>query len=421
MRGMWKAVRACALAVALVPGLWPSGAAALVTSVTVKPNSVPVPFNRPATVRITWLVSSSAPAGTFVYSNGGLLQAADPGATFSACSVLPIPPFTGDVATPFGVVSGRVDAPSDGSGLVRVRETLRIPVRWLVWARENGYRAFHYIRYFDDGGGQTACTAFRFHLAAGGAISAVEFGLSYIRMRFDDGRVARVVARGSSLGVRAEVRYRGHGLLRAVWEVADPASTRTGSPLYVPLQTVHRYLTGAGQTVLEGPRLPTGMTGLHLVRLRLIEPAIDAPNLFLRYFVRAAAAPPARLAGIALQAPAPGAGLRPDTRFAWAPVPEAAAYRIELYETPGGFGVSAAGTPPPGARPVTGMLLPGGEHRAALSALARKGLRGPAVYLWRVVAFDAAGRMVAASPYRRLVVPADGGAGAGAEPGAGGG
>ncbi len=387
-----------------------SPAHAIVTSVKVAPEEGIVPFNRPTTLRVVWTVETTLGAGTLLFSNGALVRAYDPAATASYCSTY----FTiggGDVSTPFALVARRVSASAGAGGVAKVRETIQVPASWLVWARKNGYRTLHYIRFFDDGT-QTNCYVLKITLAGGGGFSAREFGLSYVRMRFDDDSIARVVEQGAELRVRAEVRYRGHGLLRAVWEVADPARTRSGKVLYTPIATVHRYLTGTGRTVLEGPALPTTLTGLHLVRLRLIEPAIDAPRLFLRYFVRARTAPPAALASIALRAPEPGAALGPETRFAWAPVEGAAAYRLEVYEAPvPGFAGRAGGATEPeeGARLVAGLLLDGRERSAALSALAASRLRGPAVYLWRVIAFGRDGRLVAASPYRRLVVAADAG------------
>ncbi len=407
-----KSFARCLHALLLVAGLaLPGPARAIVVSATAAPGEVFVPFNRPATVRVVWTVTTNLGAGTLLFSNGALVRAYNPAATASYCSTY----FTiggGDVSTPFAPVARRVSASAGAGGVAKVRETIQVPASWLAWARKNGYRTLHYIRFFEDGGAQTACYVVKITLAAGGSFGGKGFGLSYVRMRFDDDSIARVVEQGAELRVRAEVRYRGHGLLRAVWEVADPARTRSGKVLYTPIATVHRYLTGTGRTVLEGPALPTTLTGLHLVRLRLIEPVIDAPRLFLRYFVRARTAPPAALASIALRAPEPGAALGPETRFAWAPVEGAAAYRLEVYEAPvPGFAGRAGGATKPeeGARPVAGLLLDGAERSAALSALAASRLRGPAVYLWRVIAFGRDGRPVAASPYRRLVVAADAG------------
>ncbi|HHQ42368.1 MAG TPA: hypothetical protein ENK20_08770 [Chromatiales bacterium] len=398
-----------ALALVSLAGGWQAAHASTIGGVTVEPRGGRFPFNRPSVVTVEWKVTTTLGAGTQVFSTGAVLGA------FASSGVplcTDVSPYT-HVPTPFSsLLGGYVSGVAGTGGTAVVRETIRIPAAWLVWARRNGYTRLDYIRYFDDGSGNKGCNVFKIFVTAGGSFGAADFGLSYVRLRFDDGSVARVVEQGTELRVRAEVRYRGHGLLRAVWEVADPARTRSGEVLYTPVATVHRYLTGTGRTVLEGPALPTTLTGLHLVRLRLIEPAIDAPKLFLRYFVRARAAPPRALAEITLGSPEPGAALGPDTRFAWAPVEGAAAYRLELYEAPApGFAGRAGGATEPeeGARPVAGLLLAAGERSAPLSALAASRLRGPAVYLWRVVAFGRDGRPVAASPYRRLVVAADAG------------
>ncbi len=404
-----------ALALVCLAGGWQAAHASTVGRVRVEPGDSRFPFNRPSMVTVRWKVTTTLGAGTQVFSTGAELGA-------FASSGLPLctdVSTLNQAATPFSsflsltsLLGGYLSGVAGAGGTAVVRETIRIPAAWLLWARRNGYTELHYVRYFDDGSGNKGCNVFRIVLAAGGSFGGKGFGLSYVRMRFDDGSVARVVEQGAELRVRAEVRYRGHGLLRAVWEVADPARTRSGKVLYTPIATVHRYLTGTGRAVLEGPVLPTTLTGLHLVRLRLIEPEIDAPKLFLRYFVRARAAPPRALAEIVLQSPEPGAALAPDTRFAWSPVEGAAAYRLELYEAPApGFAGRAGGAmaPEEGARPVAGLLLDGGERSAPLSALAASRLRGPAVYLWRVIAFGRDGRPVAASPYRRLVVAADAG------------
>jgi hypothetical protein len=52
--------------------------------------------------------------------------------------------------------------------------------------------------------------------------------------------------------------------------------------------------------------------------------------------------------------------------------------------------------------PLTGMVVPAERTRTVLSALTLGHLRAGESYLWRVLALDEQGRVVGASPLRRL-------------------
>ncbi len=366
-------------------------------------NSVPqtVDSTRNTVLRVRWQMTfqNNGGPGT-VYSNSGVAGLFDPNT--QTCQV-------------FQTVAGRVEkkvSTAQPPVTVTFDETVTVPAAAVVAARRQGLSYIDYCRRFLDDDGFNPGNILlvqRLYLQAGGL--GGELGLNYVRLRFDDGSVSTVVPRGGRLGIRALVRHNGRGLVRAVWEVADPASTR-GTPQYVVLGTVHRYLTGAGEEILTGPALPTHLPGLYLVRLRFLEPEVPASALVLRYFVQSTTATPQPLAPIAVSGPADGARLAPATRFRWAPVEGAGAYRIEFHRAKGGFG-ARPDRPADDSRPAAGLLVPGDAGEAAVSRLVRERLT-PGTWFWRVVAFDGKGRRVAAGPFRRIIVGparADGGGG----------
>ena len=276
---------------------------------------------------------------------------------------------------------------------VTLSETLSVPANVALAARQRGASSLLACRDFDDGSGSPVTVTATLGLQSGGLGGA--FGIGYVRMRFDDGALSRLVARGAGLSARAHVRYQGRGLLRARWEIATPGSTR-GEARFRPLGMVHRYLTGDGDARLESPPLPTGQAGLYLLRLRLLEPDIEAPDLVLRYFVQGAETAP-EVAALALRAPAAGARLAPDTAFAWQKVADASAYRLEFVrDAPDGQAPARAA-----------LLLEGTRSDTRLTPLVRRRL-SPGGWWWQVVALGAEGQVLARSPLRRLWVGRDG-------------
>ena len=75
-------------------------------------------------------------------------------------------------------------------------------------------------------------------------------------LSFDNGSSVRILPRNNAIHAQAELGYNGTGLLQAVWEVADPAST-SGTPVYRPLLQVREYLTLGDAKTLKSPPLPT--------------------------------------------------------------------------------------------------------------------------------------------------------------------
>ena len=121
------------------------------------------------------------------------------------------------------------------------------------------------------------------------------FGVSFLQLRFDDGKSYRVVPKGlPSLKAFADIKYEGTGLLRVQWLV-------DGTPLGA---FITRALNFAADTTVDSgalPGLPTVMPGMHEVSLRIFDPAVDFTIPMIRYFVSAdTSVRPQDLAGVRL-------------------------------------------------------------------------------------------------------------------------
>jgi hypothetical protein len=283
---------------------------------------------------------------------------------------------------------------------ITFNETLSLPPAIAMAARQLGANAICVRRTFgDDASVVTATATIGLPIQSGG-IGSATFSLNHIQLRFDDEALSRIVTRGASLQARARVRYQGRGLLRVAWEVADPTST-LGTPVYRILHTIHRQLTGNGEAILESPPLPTLQPGLHLLRLRVIQPDIGQHRLILRYYVQGQRLQ-SQVPELFLLSPESGQRLGPDTRFRWKPVANAVAYGIELTAAKSGFEAPADDLPDDDEQSTTGMLVPADQAEVSLSALVRNHLDERAWY-WRVVAYGEQGRILARSQWRRLL------------------
>jgi hypothetical protein len=173
------------------------------------------------------------------------------------------------------------------------------------------------------------------------------FEVLRFELNFDDGSTLRTIAPGAPLRAEATVSYSGTGELRAVWELADAGST-AGTPIFRPLRNVLRYLGASGRVRLQSPELPTAGSGLHLFRLRVVEPDTAFPLPTIRYFVMEEAGRGQAPQPLQLRGPGHLASLGDDTRFAWDLVEGASAYQIEIYAKPD---PKAAAQPRPPANP----------------------------------------------------------------------
>lgn len=111
-----------------------------------------------------------------------------------------------------------------------------------------------------------------------------EFAVSFIQLRFEDGKSYKVVPREfGALTAFAEIKFEGTGVLQAQWLVDG-----------IPFKTIFTNLSFAGNTIIDSgrvPGLPSLMPGLHEVTLRLMQPVAEFEVPVIRYFVTADAVP----------------------------------------------------------------------------------------------------------------------------------
>ncbi|MCX6560192.1 MAG: PKD domain-containing protein [Candidatus Aminicenantes bacterium] len=119
------------------------------------------------------------------------------------------------------------------------------------------------------------------------------FQIFFLQLRFEDGLSYKVVPRGfAGLTAFADIKYEGTGLFQAQWLVDG-----------MPFQTASQALPFAEATTLNSgriPALPTSMTGMHEVSLRILSPASTLTMPIIRYFVSAETGTPP-LRGLNLQ------------------------------------------------------------------------------------------------------------------------
>ncbi len=367
---------------------------------TAIPSSASVPIGQSSSVPFTWSTSQTSGTQTSVTSTSGTFRDSCGGNTT-----------LGTVSTTF---SKTATIPSGTQTLFN--ESVLVPADIIQRARNLGVTQVGYQRtftYSPSGAGDIACLTLNITSSA-----AANLGISGEILSFDNGSSVRILPRNNAIHAQAELGYNGTGLLQAVWEIAEPA-TSSGSPVYRPLLQVRDYLTLGDTKTLKSPALPTGTVGLYLVRLRVIDPIVPFTTPVIRYFVaegRVGKELPPDPVGVT--SPVPFALYAPDTLFAWESHKGARAYQLEVYRTDRNpatelpdLGVGDR-TPKPSdvaaalrQAPVTGMLVPGNQTATTLSANARQRLIPGRAYLWRVLAISEDGTVIGQSPMREMRTP----------------
>lgn len=394
-----------AVLIAILAWLSTGSAWGLVSIVSVTPPARNVALDRATTISLTWRVTRSNPVG------------AGAGATVSSPrgEFIVVVPNTGPVVLRTVPVTLSQTKPISGpSTEFTFLETVLVPLDVTRRAHELGFVNVFYRRTFSDGAG--AATASVDLRITSSAVTA--FGVSRLALYFDDRAPVRVVGRNETLHVFADISTTGTGLLRAVWESAEPPGT-AGEPVFRSLRTVQQYLTAGESRTLTGPELRTSSTGVYFVRLRITEPQPAFQSPVIRYFVGegtpGAGRPPAPLA---LVSPAPSALVVPELRFSWRAIRGAHAYQLEVFggtrdsvrelptlggapDKPGSEDVAQALKQPP----VTGMLVTGAQTNTGLSGMARRHLKSGRTYLWRVRAIGEDGSVIGESPMREIRTP----------------
>jgi len=104
------------------------------------------------------------------------------------------------------------------------------------------------------------------------------FSISFIQLRFDDGKSYKVVPRKSMLLVAfGDIKFEGSGTMVAQWMV-------DGSPY----RLVSMPMVQAGQVNIDSgeiPGLPTLIPGIHEVTLNIIQPRVEFNVPVIQYFV----------------------------------------------------------------------------------------------------------------------------------------
>jgi len=348
---------------------------AAISSVTTTPTNRNVPIGRSVPISVVWTVGvAELPAPVNVISTSGEFRPA--------------------VGTPvlLGTVPTTLSRPVSSPSLVTFSEAILVPESVIYQARKLGSGSLVYQRTFTDG---IAPDTGGIRLAITGS-SGAGFNIDRISLRFDDDSYVRLIPQGVKSRAFADITFSGSGLIKAVWEIADPSST-SGKPVYRTLRIVRQQLNDSRKITLSSPELPTERIGVHLVRLRITDPEtlFSTPNI--RYFVSnkkpGTPEPPAPLR---LLTPNPGAKLTPETGFSWQAVAGARAYQVELYMRQ---------NQPTSSPPVTGMLVPAEQLQTSLSKSAWQHIEPGEVYLWRVVAIAENGNVIGESQLREISAP----------------
>ncbi len=397
MKGWW-------LSLLLLTGV---GQAAI-QGVTLSVSPRQVPLGKTTMVRLTWVVRGVAVGQGQNNFNGPVVTVRSPSA-----AILGFGPNLQGPINQFAAISRSLSriVPAGGYNLKFV-ETLTIPAATTYAAYKMGYPAITVQRTFSDGQstfpGPVPPAAIRI-VGSGGAGLALGRQTLY----FDDGSERRVIDQDKRLRALTRISYSGSGLLKGVWELADPTST-SGQPLFRAIKNVRRFIATGGEVILHSPPLKTDRPGRYLVRFRIQEP-VPFDQLSIEYFVgrKPISEPPVKLA---LDEPGDGAIWVKDQRFRWRPDPAAVAYRLEIFEK----GVADPVRPPAedlagqkdvkspselkGA-PVSGALVPASDTSLALSGMSEAHLRRGYAYWWRVLAIGRDGKVISQSPVREIRVP----------------
>lgn len=375
--------------------------AALIDGIKVTPTQTSVAVGRTNTFNATWQVTSSQAVATTATLEG---PAEYLGAHFGFYD----PSYASFLGSyPTSIAPRSINIPAGNAPIITyVSETVVVPPYVLDSARKLGLNQIYFLRVFlvyPGSNKQAAVVSFSHVTLNIGSSSSGELSIGRMALSFDAGDINRVVGSNARLLARAQLDTQGSGLLRGVWEVAEPPST-VGEPVFRSVQFVQRYLTGSQEVVIPSPALPTQHSGTFLLRLRILEPTLynDVPQIV--YAV--AEGLNAINQTITLLAPQGVTRIGAQTRFEWQSVPTAKHYRLDFYTQELRVRVSAADIESkpeqeqtdivPGRR-VTGVVVPATQQSTLLAEITRQHLQSGRRYFWQVTAIDAQGRVFATS------------------------
>ncbi|MFP3943344.1 MAG: hypothetical protein ACLFWF_05610, partial [Alphaproteobacteria bacterium] len=243
-------------------------------TVQAQPPSTNVPVTRSATVRVTWVITNPNP--------DPILSVNSPGAQLFFSG----PDGSGNLPVTQPLTHGQIPP----NGTARIAETIVVPQSFLMQALQAGTRNIDGERFFEIEvtPGQFVTIEGNLQINLTGGLGS-ELQISRIDLRFQNEAVQIIVPQNHPPEVRADIGYTGTGVLRAVWELADPRATATGgNPIFRTLRQERVRLGVGGRTSVKGPSLPADLTGLHIVRFRVLDGPLRDEAAIVRYFVKAA-------------------------------------------------------------------------------------------------------------------------------------
>jgi len=372
-----------------------------ITSVVAVPSSANVAVGRSTTVTVTWRVTADSGCGLGLNTVSSTQGVLDPDGLHRP------------IVRPLRGTYNVTTATANVSTVLSFTETFSVPADVVDYLRRNGATSVTYLRPFTETLNNQVCdtNSGQITLYFTGSAGA-GFSVDRLSLRFDDDSTVRLLARDGKLSATADVTFAGSGLLSGVWEIADPSST-LGTPVFRPLTLVRQQLAAGGRVTLHSPALPTNRLGLYLLRLRITDPQLPYETPMIRYFVMNEADMPRPPAPMNQTAPDDNSNVGPQTQFGWTAMDSAKVYQLEVYSMPaasvgdglpdlGGGSDAEKNAAKISGPPLTGMVVPAERTRTVLSALTLGHLRTGESYLWRVLALDDQGRVVGASPLRRL-------------------
>lgn len=238
--------------------------------------------------------------------------------------------------------------------------------------------------------------------------------LQNVALRFDDDSISKIVQRNQPIQAEAELTYANGGMLVGQWEIATPASTQ-GEPVFLPLENIRIYLNPSRNKLLTSPTLPSDQAGLYLLRFQIQQPQLqNVSAIQIQYFVREkVAAFEKEIRPMRVVAPNANAWLAPTTEFSWQGIPGAGAYRVEIFasESPPATWAERVATArrsqsmevlQDDGQAITGVLVPGSQTKAVISAVSFSYLNRRNEYLWRVIAIDSNGFVIGETAPRSI-------------------
>jgi hypothetical protein len=362
--------------------LIPIAAIANVASVDVTPSKKTLPLNRTSPITLTWTINLIVtPSPDPVTSEGVIFRVN-------------------------GMDVGETTAPFGNPGLtspLTLKETVLVPQDVLRLAAEST-GIVEAVREFTSGVVTQSATV---EIRIGGRLSG-DPRVEQVLLRFTDQSRYKMLEPGESAQAVAELRLGNVKRLRGVWEVADPTTAQTATPIYRTIETVNQSLGGKSKINIFSPALPRAMAGPYSVRFRVTDPEDVTQAPAITYYVSLSASDEA-LPGetrIEIDEPNDGGRLSKRTTFTWQGIDRAEKYRLEIYEGDSLVGREASQDPDkqpllPG-KFVAGVMLPRQTTVTDLPEPTLARLESGETYVWRVVALDSNGKEIAASPTRRL-------------------